>query len=345
MQNDEPGTRSKPGRSKTIGEEKDMRIITAALALAALMAGPALAQDKYPSKQINLVVPYSPGGGNDITARAIAPALQRILGQPVLVTNKPGAAGAVATQSVAIAAPDGYNILVSNTQVILLPAVDKLFDRKPAFAKEDFQYIARLTADPVLMFVAQDAPWKNLNELIADAKAKDGAIIYSSGGLYGGTHVPVEMFLKGAGIKMRHLPTGGGGPALTAVLGGNAGLVASFPAVAAAQAKANKIRPLASWGSKRHPDYPDTPTFKESGIDIEYEPWIAFLLPKATPAAIVQTLREATRKAAADKEYLDAMAKAGSGTAYLDQPEFEAFLKKDAELQEAAIMGIGRVQQ
>lgn len=316
-----------------------------ALALAALAAVPALAQEKFPSRQINLVVPFSPGGGNDITARAIAPPLQRILGVPVLVTNKPGAAGAVATQSVATAAPDGTNILVSNTQVILLPAVDKLFDRKPAFAKEDFQYIARLTADPVLAWVAQDAPWKTIQELIADAKAKDGAIVYSSGGLYGGTHVPIEMFLKGAGIKMRHLPTGGGGPALTAVLGGNAALVASFPAVATPQAKAGKIRPLATWGAKRHPEYPDAPTFKEVGIDIEYEPWIAFLVAKATPAPIVQVLRDATRKAATDKDYLDAMAKAGSGTAYMDQPEFEAFLRKDAEMQEAVIMGIGRQQQ
>ncbi len=322
-----------------------MRIIMALLALTGWLAGPALAQDKYPSRQVNLVIPFPPGGGNDITARAIQPALQRALGQPVVVVNKPGAAGAVATQSVAIAAPDGYNILVSNTQVILLPAVDKLFDRKPAFAKDDFHYVAMLSADPVLLWVAHDAPWKTFNDLVADAKAKDGAIVFSSGGLYGATHVPIEMFLKPAGIKMRHLPTGGGGPALTAVLGGNAQLVASFPAVAGPQAKGGKIRSLATWGATRHPDFPDVPTFKEAaGIDIEYVPWIGFLLPKATPEAIVKVLREATKKAAAEADYKDAMAKAGSGTQYMDQPEFENYLKQDAARLEAVVAGMSRSQ-
>lgn len=321
-----------------------MRAALAAM-LALAVAAPAAAQDKYPSRQVNLVVPYAPGGGNDITARAIQPALQRILGQPVVVQNKPGAAGGIATQGVATGAADGYNILVSNTQVILLPAVDKVFDRKPAFAKEDFIYVARLTADPVLLWVANEAPWKSLKDLIADIKAKDGAIVYSSGGLYGGTHVPIEMFLKAAGIKARHLPTGGGGPALTAVLGGNAQFVASFPAVATPQAKAGKIRALASWGDKRTAEFPDVPTFRELGLDIEYMPWIAFLVHKATPPDVVRAIREATRKAADDPEYKAAMAKAGSGTAYLDQPEFEAFLKKDAALQEQAIQDIGRVQQ
>ena len=165
-----------------------------------------------------------------------------------------------------------------------------------------------------MLWVAQDAPWKTFKDLIADAKAKDGAIVFSSGGLYGATHVPIEMFLKPAGIKMRHLPTGGGGPALTAVLGGNAQLVASFPAVAGPQAKAGKIRALANWGGKRHPDFPDVPTFKELGIDIEYMPWIGFLVPKATPEAVVKVLREAIKKAAAEADYKDAMAKAGSGT-------------------------------
>jgi tripartite-type tricarboxylate transporter receptor subunit TctC len=321
-----------------------MRIIIGLLACAGLLAAPAAAQDKYPSKQVNLIVPFAPGGGNDLTARAIAPALQRALGQPVVVVNKAGAAGGIASQSVAIAPPDGYNILVSNTQAILLPATDKLFDRKPAFSKDDFQYVAMLSADPLLLWVQQDAPWKTFKDLVADAKAKDGAIVYSSGGLYGATHVPIEMFLKPTGIKMRHLPTGGGGPALTAVLGGNAAVVASFPAVAGPHAKAGKIRALATYGSKRHPDYPDVPTFKEQGVDIESEPWIGFLVPKATPEAVVKVLREATKKAAAEADYKEAMAKAGSGTRYMDQPEFTEYVKKDAAVLEAVVASMQRVQ-
>ena len=322
-----------------------MRVLLATLALAWLVAAPAFAQDKYPSRQVSLVVPFAPGGGNDITARAIQPALQRALGQPVVVVNKPGAAGAVASQSVAIAPPDGYSILVSNTQVIILPAVDKLFDRKQAFSKDDFQYVAMLSADPVLLWVAQDAPWKTFKDLIADAKAKDGAIVYSSGGLYGATHLPIEMFLKPTGSKMRHLPTGGGGPALTAVLGGNAQLVAAFPAVAGPHAKGGKLRALATWGATRHPEYPDVPTFREAGVDIAYVPWIGLLVPKATPEPVVKALREAVAKAAAEADYKQAMANAGSGTSYMDQPEFTAYAQKDGEALETAVQAIGRVQQ
>ncbi len=326
-----------------------MRTFIAALTLAGLVAGfvasPTQAQDAYPSKQVNLIVPFSPGGGNDLTARAIAPALQRALGQPVVVVNKAGAAGAIASQSVAIAPPDGYNILVSNTQAILLPATDKLFDRKPAFSKDDFQYVAMLSADPLLLWVQQDAPWKTFKDLAADAKAKDGAIVYSSGGLYGATHVPIEMFLKAASIKMRHLPTGGGGPALTAVLGGNAQVVASFPAVAAPHAKAGKIRALATYGTARHPSYPDVPTFKEIGYDIVSEVWIGFLIPKATPEATVKVLREAIKKAAAEPDYKEAMAKTGSGTRYMDQPQFTEYVKKDAAVLEAVVAGMQRVEK
>ena len=321
------------------------RIIWTVITLAALLTLPAAAQDKYPSKQINLIVPFAPGGGNDLTARAIAPALQRVLGQPVVVVNKAGAAGAIAAQSVAIAPPDGYNILVPNTLIVLLPAVDKLFDRKPAFSKDDFQYVAMLSADPVLLWVAHDAPWKTFQDMVADAKAKDGALVYSSGGLYGATHVPIEMFLKPLGLKMRHLPVAGGGPAMTAVLGGNAQMVASFPAVAAPQAKAGKIRALATWGAKRHPDYPDVPTFKELGVDIEYSPWIGLLVPKATPESIVTVLRDGIRKAVNEPDYKDAMAKAGSGTQYMDQPEFTAYFKQDAARLEAVVDGIGRVEK
>jgi len=323
-----------------------MRTLLLSLVVASsLVAAPVVAQDKYPSKQVTLVVPFAPGGGNDLGARALAPPLQRALGQPVAVVNKTGASGAVATQSIAIAPPDGYNILVSNSNAILLPAVDRLYDRKPAFSKDDFQYVAMLTADPLMLWVAYDAPWKSLKDLIADAKAKDGAIVYSSGGLYGATHLPIEMFLKPAGIKMRHLPMSGGGPALTAVLGGNSQAVASYPGIAAPHAKANKIKSLASFGSKRHPDFPDVPTFKEQGIDIESAPWIALLIPKATPEATVKVLREAVAKSVKEPDYLMALEKAGTASSYMDQPEFTAFIEKDAALLESIVQSIGRVQQ
>ncbi len=326
-----------------------MRTLRIALALllalsGALVSGTASAQDAYPSKQITLVVPFAPGGGLDLTVRALAPVLQKIVNQPVVVTNKTGAAGAIATQSVSVAAADGYTVLVGSNFLSSLPAVDGLFGRAPAFNRRDFQPLALLTADPAILFVNAEQPWKTFKDLAADTKAREGTLVFSSSGIYGATHVPIEMVLKAAGLKMRHLPTTGGGPALTAVMGGNAQVVASFVSVGLPHFKAGKIRALAQYGDKRHPEFADVPTLKELGFDIEYYPWVGLFMAKAVPEAVMKTLSDAVGKAAKSDEYKQAMTKINAGVDYRDRAGFAAFFEKDSALIETTLKAIGKVE-
>jgi tripartite-type tricarboxylate transporter receptor subunit TctC len=315
----------------------------AALLCAAVQAGPsAQAQETYPNRPITILIGFPPGGSVDLTARAIAPALERILGQPVLVQNRAGAAAAIGTQAAARAAPDGYTIAATTTQITVLPVVDEVFGRPPNFTRDEFQPIARISADPVLLFVNAEQPWKTLKELVDDAKKRPGQIVYASGGLHGVTHLPVEMFLKAAGIKMRHLPTAGGGPAMTAVLGNNAALLSSHPGVSGPQVKAGKLRPLASWGAERIPAFPDVPTFKELGYDIEYYLWQALFAPKGVPEPIIKILRAAVAKAVKEPDFLQAMEKAGSDVAYQDAPEFKVWWDQDSKRLEDIVRVIGK---
>ena len=198
-------------------------VIGTAASATALAAGPAFAQDAFPSHAITILVAFPPGGANDIVTRPIAAALEPILKQPVVVETKAGAGGQVGAQVAANAKPDGYTLLSHNNGISGYAEVDKLFGRQPKTTRADFIPLARLTADPVLLVVNDKQPYKTLKDFIDDAKKRPEAIIYSSGGLYGATHLPVALFEKATGIpKLRHLPTNGGGPAITALLGNNA---------------------------------------------------------------------------------------------------------------------------
>src|SRR5262249_32631732 len=202
-------------------------------------------------------------------ARALGPVLERIFGQPVVIVNRPGAAAKVGTQQVAIAPPDGYTVTVATTQLSLLPAVDQVFGRPPSFTREQFAPIALVSAEPSMLFVNASQPWQNFQEMIEDAKRRPGQIVYASGGLYGTTHLATETVLKATAPKRRHLPTAGGGPALTAVLGNHAALLAAHPAVGGPQARAGTLRPIGTMGNKRAESFPDVPTLKELGYDAE----------------------------------------------------------------------------
>ncbi len=313
--------------------------------LVLLGAGPAAAQEAFPSRAITIVNPYPPGGQADLSGRPFAAALAKILKQPVVLTNKSGAAGAVGMQSVAVAKPDGYTLLITVPSLHTLPEVDKLFGRPPTFTREQFVPIARLNADPLVVAVNAERPWKSMKEVLDDAKKRPGEIIFASAGLYGATHVPMEMILLAAGgLKMRHLPTAGGGPATTAVLGGHADLWASTIGPATPHIKSGKIRPLAVTSVKRHEFFPDVPTLKELGYDVEYYLWIGLFAPKATPAPVVKVLREGTRAAVQDPEFRAALEKLSAPAAYQDADEFKAWLDGDAARLADVIKKIGKVE-
>jgi tripartite-type tricarboxylate transporter receptor subunit TctC len=321
-------------------------IISGVAAASALAGRSAMAQGAYPTHAITFVNPFPPGGVADVIGRPLAAALEPVLKQPCVVETKAGAAGQVGAQVAASAKPDGYTLLIHIVSISGFAEVDKLFGRTPKFTNADFIPIARLVADPIVLVVNEQVPYRTLKDLIVDAKANPNKIIYSSSGLYGASHVPTALFAAAAGgLQMRHLPTPGGGPAITAVLGNNAQFFLSPTAIALSQIKAGKLRPLAVSGVARAKALPDVPTFKEAGADFgEYYFWVGLFAPKNTPEPVIKTLRTAVDTAAHGEQFKTAIANLGQELAYMDQPEFAKFWAEDAKRTEDAIHKIGRVQ-
>jgi tripartite-type tricarboxylate transporter receptor subunit TctC len=321
-------------------------MIVVALALLAIVAGPpggAWAQEAYPSRPISMIVPFPPGGVADLTARPVAAALERQLKNPVGVVNKTGAAGAVGMQFAATSKPDGYTLLLALSSISIIPEADKLFDRPPAYTVDQLTPIALISADPTILVVRTESPWKTAKEFIEDARKRPGQISYSSSGIYGTLHMAMELLSHAAGIKLRHVPHQGAGPALTALLGGHVDALASGPAVVLPQIKAGKLRALACFSDKRAASLPDVPTFKELGYDVEFSLWVGMFAPVKTPAANVNVIREAVRKAANSDQFKTAIANIGDEVAYLDQPDFAKFWDTDAKRVESAVHAIGKV--
>jgi tripartite-type tricarboxylate transporter receptor subunit TctC len=322
----------------------DRRDFIFGTASAALLPALASAQEAYPTRAITILNAFPPGGANDLVTRPMASALEPIFKQPVVVETKAGAAGAVGAQVAATAKPDGYTLLSHNNGLSGYAEVDKLFGRQPKTTRVDFIPLARLSADPVLLLVNEQQPWKTLEEFIADAKKRPEKIIYSSGGFYGASHLPVAMIEHAANIKgMRHLPTAGGGPAITAVLGNNAQMTTQTVQAALSHIRAGKLRALASYGTERSKALPDVPTMKEKGFDLVYYLWVALFAPKGTPAPIVSTLTGALDKAATSETFTSAMANIGLEQNYQPAAEFAKFWDEDARRAEETIRRIGKV--
>jgi len=319
-------------------------VVGGAAAAAALATRPAFAQEAYPTRAITFINPFPPGGAADVVARPMTSLLEPVIKQPCIVETKAGAAGQVGAQFAANAKPDGYTILIHIVSISGFEQVDKLFDRTPKFTRADFIPIARLTAGPMVLVVNDQTPWKTLKDLVDDAKKRPDEIIFSSSGLYGALHLPTALFMKAAGIKMRHLPTQGGGPALTAVLGNNAQVLVSSVAAASGQMKAGKLRGLASFGAQRTASLPDVPTCKELGYDVEFSLWVGVFAPKGTPEAATRKLRTDIGQVAKSDQFKTMMTNIGDEVAYLDGPDFAKYWDEDAKRVEAAVQSIGRVQ-
>lgn len=319
-----------------------VRVLLAVVLVLLPLASVAAAQEPYPTRPVTIVTPYPPGGAADLTARPFAPALERALKQPVVVLNKPGGGGAVGTQSVAVAKPDGYTILLTVFSISTIPEADRVAGRTPTFTRDQFVPIARLNADPTLLMVRADAPWKTVKELVEDAKKRPDEILYASAGPYTVAHMAMEVFMQAAGIRLRHLPTTGGGPAMTAVLGGHATLSALSTGAVTPQVKGGKVRVLANSGATRLAAYPDTPTLKELGYDVEVYLWTGLFAPKGVPAHVLKTLRDATRQAVQDDEFKAASEKMQMPPAYQDADEFKTWWDKDSEMLAAAIRRMGK---
>ena len=313
--------------------------------LGLLIAFPALAQESYPSKPITMVNPFPPGGVVDIVGRPLAAFMEKNLRQPVVMVNKPGAGGAVGMASVAKGPADGYNVLMGLSSISIFPVSDRINGKTPAYELSDLAPIALVTADPTVLVVRTDSPYHTLKDFVDAAKANPGKINYSSSGVYGTLHVAMEIFANAAGIKLFHVPYQGGGPAVTALLGGQVQALASGPAPAIGQIKGGKMRALASWSTERLALLPEIPTFKELGYDAEFYIWSGVFVPAATPPAIVSRLRASVREAATSPEFKAAMEKVSTPVAYLDAPEFKKYWERDAARLKVALEKIGKVEE
>ena len=316
---------------------------TVAASLLALAAVTAAAQD-YPSRPVTMIVPFPPGGVADTVARPVAEALGKDLGQTVVVENKAGAGGALGIGAAAKAAPDGYTVLMSLSSISILPEADAVIGRKPQYTLDQFVPIARFTADPTVLVVRADAPWKTLGEFVADMKKKPGAYNFGSAGNYGTMHVPMEMLKASAGFSMVHIPYTGAGPAVLALLGGQVDAISSGPASIVQHIRSGKLRALAHWGDKPLVSLPDVPSLKQAGYPVQFAQWSALFVPAGTPAAVVQRQREAARKAAVDPQVVATIGKAGSPIEYLDAPAFQTYWDADLKLMTGAVRRIGKLE-
>ena len=324
-----------------------IRSLSAALAAAILCAAaafPALAQSDYPNKPVTMIVPFPPGGVADITARPLAEAMGRALKQPIVVENKAGAGGGVGMQYVAKARPDGYTVLLALSSISIIPEADKVLGRDPMFQLNQLVPIARFTADPTVLAVRADGPYKSVAELLDAAKKSPGSIPYGSSGNYGTMHVPMEMFNGAAGVKMLHVPFTGAGPAVVALLGGQVEALSTGPSSVIGHVKGGKIRVLATWGESRHPAFPDVPTLKELGYDAQFSQWTGLFVPAGAPEPVVARLREAAKFAINDAAFQASLAKLETPIQYLDQPQFRTFWDADAHKLADVVKKIGKVE-
>jgi len=300
----------------------------------------------WPSHTISMIVPFPAGGQADLAARPVALALEKILGQTVIVDNRAGGAGgAIGNAAAARAEPDGYTLLMTLSSLAVLPEADRLFERTPVYEVSQFTPVARVLADPTLLAVPASAPWKTLEDFVEDAKKRPGRIPYGSSGPYGTLHVAMEMFAASADIKLQHIPFRGAAPALNAILTGTVQAVASAPGTLKQLVDDGKMRVLANWGAQRIASFPDLPTFQERGYkDVEFYIWAGLFAQAALPTPIMSRLRAAMAEAVQSPGVVKTFETAGSPVAYMDAPEFARFVETDSARLVAAVKRIGRVE-
>ncbi len=317
--------------------------LTLTLALAC-GCGLAAAQAAYPTKPITMIVPFPPGGLADLVGRPVAEAMSRDLGQPVVIENKGGAGGGIGMAQASRAAPDGYTILMALASYSVIPEADVILGRSPMYSFASLRPIARITADPTVLAVRADAPWKTVKDFVDDAKKRPGAINYGSSGNYGTMHVPMEILAQSAGIKMTHVPFTGAGPAVVALLSGQIDAVSSGPATVLQHVRAGKLRVLGHWGNGKLDVLPDVPSLKDSGYNAEYAQWSGLFIPAGVPEPIAQRLRAAARAAANDQKVKDVIMNAGSPVLYQDTPDFEQYVQSDVRRMSDVVKKIGKVE-
>ena len=315
--------------------------------LAALLlssAFSAIAQGSWPTRSITMIVPFPPGGLADLVARPVAEAMSRELGQPVVIENKAGAGGGIGMSLAAKSKPDGYTMVMALSSLTVLPEADVVLGRTPMFGLNDLRPVARYTADPTVLAVRAESPWKSVQEFVDDAKKRPGAINYGSSGNYGTMHVPMEILAQVSGSKLTHIPFTGAGPAVVALLGGQIDAVSTGPATVLQHVKAGKLRVLGHWGNGKLASMPEVPSLKDAGFNAEYAQWSGLFIPSATPEPVAQRIRAAARAAAQDPKVKEVILGAGSPVQFQDSPDFEKYVQADAQRMVDVVKKIGKVE-
>lgn len=289
--------------------------------LALAVAAPTWAQ--YPAKPIRLVVPYTPGASNDTLSRATAQAMSPILGQPIVIDNRPGAGGMIGAENVARAEPDGYSIL--NVQASFATNV-AIRAKMPYDVFKDFAYIGMMTKSPMIVVVHPSLPVKNVKELVALAKKRPGELNYGSSGTGGSNHLATELFAQAAGVRIVHVPYKSIGPAITDLLAGNVQLVVTSLPSALVQVKAGRIKGLGIAATQRSSFAPDIPTVVENGVQYVSELWWGLAAPGRTSPEIVNRLSDALRKAMQTPQLKEQYAREGGEPMPMTPQEFQKYV-------------------
>jgi len=302
------------------------KVGTMAVVAILIMTAPSFAAEEYPNRTITVINPFPPGGILDVVGRAYAAVASKHLGVPMVVVNKPGAAGMVGGMEGAQADPDGYTLSVGTTGQTCAIEWDNVNNRKPPWTRFDQITIGSFVLSPALVVVPYDSPWKTLADLIRDCQAKPGYYAFSSGGLYGGSHLPAEILMADTGIRCRHVPYKGGGPALTAVVGKHVDFATQFPPTSIPLMRGKKLIILAVLGPQRLKSIPDVPAAPELGLGpYQMLNWIGILVTQKTPMNIVKKLRENATVVAKDKAFIEAIESAGDEVIFMNGEELARY--------------------
>ena len=305
------------------------RHLIQALAASAALPRFALAQDKYPSKPITLVCPYSAGGNADQRSRQIGRFISTALAQTVLVENKPGAGGNIGTDAVAKAKPDGYTIGMGNFAPLAVNPT--MFPKMPFDSAKDLIPICLIERGPLVLMVNPKSPFTSVKDIVAFAKANPGKLSFASGGLGGSHHLSAELFKSISGLFITHIPYKGGAPATVDLMGGQVDMMFEQMYAAAPSIRAGKLRALAITSRTRSPLFPDLPTMIEAGVPgFEVQNWQGLIAPAGTPPAIIKVLNEATNKALQDPAIREQMLGQGNEIGGGTPEQFAALIKSEA---------------
>jgi tripartite-type tricarboxylate transporter receptor subunit TctC len=316
------------------------------IAGASLLPLAAHAQTEgFPTRPITMVVAFPPGGQADVVGRPVAAGLERVWRVAVPIQNRGGAAGAIGNAAVARATADGYTLLMALSSMALLPEAARVNGREPTYTPDMLAPIALFAADPTVLVVPAASPIRTIEQFIADVKARPGQVSYSSAGNYSALHVPMAQLSQAAGLDMLHVPFQGGGPALTALLGGQVQCMASGPGPIAPHVRAGTLRPIATWGRTRLAGFDEVPTLIEKGFpDCEFYIWVGLFAPAATPAPVITRIREASRQVANDAEFKRAMAASGNTLDFREGDAFLRFYNEDAARLVRTVRALGRIE-